>query len=255
MLSGLEWSDVRSSVDLHLHDPATCARLLLDGEVDVALCPVGALLEVPSFEIASEYGIGCLGSVRTVSVYSDLPFNELQAISLYSESRTSNLLVQVLEKYHWKQGRRFIADGKRTDLPAGQLVIGDRCFEYESRFAHVQDLGAAWHEMTGLPFVFAVWASLKPVDKELWKSIDQAFAYGIENIDRIPIPAHMAHIGIDHYLKKNIRYQVDEDARTGLRKFIDLAAQLDNESPNALQIASGKSLDPHSRDDHVAVAK
>ena len=37
-------------------------------------------------------------------------------------------------------------------------MIGDAGFAAADRFPHVVDLGAAWRELTGLPFVYAVWA-------------------------------------------------------------------------------------------------
>ena len=254
MLAGLERSEVRSEIELHLQDPASCARMLQDGEVDVALCPVGALLDVDDFEIVSHFGIGCNGRVRTVAVYSDSPFNELESIRLYPESRTSNILVQVLDRHHWKQGFRFLQDGAPEESRCGQLAIGDRCFEYESKFQHIEDLGTAWKQMSGLPFVFAVWVSLKPVDPELWRRIDHAFADGIDHIEQIEIPESMAHIGVDHYLKENIRYEINDEATKGLRKFIDLARSLEKLPQNAVRTSSGQPISAHSSDDQLTAA-
>ena len=39
----------------------------------------------------------------------------------------------------------------------GALVIGDAGFAAAARFPHAVDLGAAWRDTTGLPFVYAVW--------------------------------------------------------------------------------------------------
>ena len=37
------------------------------------------------------------------------------------------------------------------------LIIGDKCFDYEGRFAYTYDLAEEWIAQTRLPFVFAVW--------------------------------------------------------------------------------------------------
>jgi len=39
-------------------------------------------------------------------------------------------------------------------------VIGDPALRLEGRFEHVLDLGQAWLEWTGLPFLFAAWGAL-----------------------------------------------------------------------------------------------
>src|SRR5439155_26440848 len=39
------------------------------------------------------------------------------------------------------------------------LVIGDPALALEGRFPHVLDLGQAWFEWTGPPFLFAAWGA------------------------------------------------------------------------------------------------
>jgi len=45
------------------------------------------------------------------------------------------------------------------DLHPAELVIGDEALLRRGAFAHTIDLGQVWRDMTGLPFVFAVWQS------------------------------------------------------------------------------------------------
>ena len=40
-----------------------------------------------------------------------------------------------------------------------ELVIGDEALARRTEFAHIVDLGEAWWDISGLPFVFAVWQS------------------------------------------------------------------------------------------------
>ena len=49
------------------------------------------------------------------------------------------------------------------ELPDACLAIGDEALRLgrSGLFPHVLDLGAAWFEWTGLPFVFAVWVIRK----------------------------------------------------------------------------------------------
>ena len=51
------------------------------------------------------------------------------------------------------------------------LVIGDPALAVDRRGFHVLDLAAAWYELTGRPFVFAVWAVREGVDIGPWQEV------------------------------------------------------------------------------------
>jgi chorismate dehydratase len=243
MLHGLEHSPFIHQIDLHLEHPAECARMLFNDEVDIALCPVGALADMAEYHIVSNYGIGCNGPVRTVSIYSDVPLQELKAVKLYGESRSSNVLAQILDQNYWKLGLKFIGpESVASDLPCGHLVIGDACFDRETKFQHITDLGNEWHKFTGLPFLFACWVSSKPVDKQTTNILDEAFAAGIAGLNDIDLPESQSHVNLHEYLSDNIRYEIDEDTLRGMTKFIGYAEKLNVSLPNVAQTASGQSI-------------
>ncbi len=241
MLSGLE---NMSGIDLHLEDPAGCARKLLDNEVDIALCPVGALVDIPDYHIISDVGIGCLGRVRTVAVYSHLPFDQLSAVRLFGESRSSNLLVQVIDNQFLRQGLQFLPatsdaiDTMPEDDTIGQLCIGDACFDMEKRYPYVTDLGELWHHYTSLPFVFACWVSLKPVQEDKAAAFSKAVASGVSEIDNMDIPTSRTDVDVRSYLRDNIRYQMDADSRKALQMFTHYCRQLNNKYQNADPVTS-----------------
>jgi len=243
MLQGLQNSSAGSQFELHLEHPAECARKLIEGEVDIALCPVGALINLPAYHIVSKYGIGCKGPVRTVSIYSDSPLEELRAVKLYGESRSSNILARVLDQNYWKLGLQFIdPDSDVPELPTGHLVIGDACFEQETQYQHITDLGDAWFNFTGLPFLFACWVSIKPVDDKIRHILDSSFASGIADLGRLDLPESQVHVNLYHYLRDNIRYEIDEETLEGMTKFINCVAELHLSSHNVTQTPSGQSI-------------
>lgn len=243
MLHGLQHASENAMFDLHLEDPATCARMLLDGLVDLALCPVGALIDIEEYHIVSRYGIACRGPVRTVSIYSDMPLEELKAVRLYGESRTSNILVKVLDQQFWKQDLQFIsADDDVSDVPTGHLVIGDACFDMETKFQHITDLGDAWFQLTGLPFLFACWVSIKPISQDIVQILDDAFSFGIADLANLELPESQAHVDLHHYLRNNIRYRIDAETLKGMTQFINYAGELNVPLPDVAQTPFGQSI-------------
>lgn len=224
-LHGLREHAPTAKYELVLGHPARCAELLLAGDVDIALCPIGALIGNENFRIIGDYGIGCDGAVRTVCVYSDAPLESLRHIRLSPASRTSNILVQVLNAYFWKHDINFSSSAGDT-ATTGQLCIGDRCFEMEQRYKYRVDLGQAWKDCTGMPFLFAAWVAVNPVPAEIVLELNSAFALGTGAIAQMPV-AH-SYPGVDPraYLSENISYAIDQPKRASLAHFLEMAQQL-----------------------------
>jgi predicted solute-binding protein len=91
------------------------------------------------------------------------------------------------------------------------------------------DLGAAWTELTGLPFVYAFWAgrpgALTGADV---RALQRARDGGLERIDEIAraycsAPEHQA-IGA-RYLRDNIKYHLGAEEQAGLELFYRYAVE------------------------------
>ena len=150
-----------------LHDvPARLPRLLDDGKVDAALIPIVDILRNRDrYRVLSDACIGCDGETMTVRVFSQAPPDRLKTLWVDGDSHTSIALANVL----WRElyGRelellRFDAHHRGLDEVESVLLIGDKVVDpARGSFAYEVDLGGAWRQHTGLPFVFAVWARLR----------------------------------------------------------------------------------------------
>lgn len=111
-------------------------------------------------------GISAPNKVGSVLLFGNRPVEEMRDIALPSDSSTSQrLLMYLLEQKNLdprpiEMGPDLQEMLNRCD---GALLIGDRAlWEAQQHPELVQmDLGAAWHEMTGLPMVFGVLAARK----------------------------------------------------------------------------------------------
>src|SRR5262249_25609941 len=113
------------------------------------------------------------------------------------------------------------------------LLIGDRAMKVPSDSFHaVVDLGEAWRAMTGVPFVFALWVARGGLDlgglpEALAKSRAEGLAHA-EDLARSCGPG----LGLDvatcyDYLTRALSYDLGEAEIAGLRRFAEMAAQLD----------------------------
>lgn len=235
----LTWALDRAPERWHMrYDvPAVCADLLRTGAVDVGLTPSIEYLFGDDYLIVPGMGIGSDGPVASVALYSTVPVASIRRVALDTSSRTSVTLVRVLCRHHFGIDPAFVDHG--PDLRAmtaacdAAVLIGDPALEadHEALGLAKFDMGTAWKELTGLPFVYAAWTgrpgALSPADVE---ALGRAQAEGLAHID--DIAAEYAPDDSSRrrraarYLRDNVRYALGDREREGLQRFLDYAADL-----------------------------
>jgi len=230
---GIQQSGLINDFRLDLDIPSLCAEKLINGSVDVALIPVGALNNLKNFEFITDYCIGAVNRVKTVLLLSHKPLNEIKEIGLDYDSRTSVQLVKVLAKHHWKikPSWKNLSQGQVSqDNGLDAIVaIGDKTFELVKRFPYCYDLAEEWISFTSLPFVFAAWVTTNTLSAPLQSSLNEALRYGVNHIketleyfkDKLP-----AGEDCQSYLEKNISYTFDNSKKEGLSLFLKYLREL-----------------------------
>ena len=232
---GLKESGFEKRVILETDHPADCAAKLISGKADIGLVPVAALPLIRSYHIISEYCIGANGKVRTVMLLSNCDFRDIEAINLDYRSKSSVNLTRVLAKNMWKKEYKWINTSNEFDFvnigkKEAVVLIGDQCFELENRFNHKVDLAEEWKKQTGLPFVFACWASNTDLDIDFISDFNSALKSGVDNIDKVAA-AFSKSSGIEkdvlrNYLKYNIDYIFDSEKKKAMNLFLELLGKL-----------------------------
>ncbi len=206
--------------------PAECARMLVEGEVDAGLVPVAALARDGLYRVVPGVAVGCRGPVGSVVVHSERPIEELTDVVLDSSSRTSVVLLRLLLRRRLGREPRYVSMaperlGEQVAGTTGALVIGDESMRLRGRFPFEWDLGGAWFEWTGLPFVFAVWAAraadLTETDVALLAESARRGEAALAEIaggdpDKL------------RYLREQVRYALGAEEAAGLQRFFDLAS-------------------------------
>ncbi len=201
--------------------PSEAAKKMRLGEADLGLVPVAALLTDGDWKVAPGLAIGCDGEVASVLLVGEKPLSEWDTVALDGESRTSVVLAQIL--LNGPLGR---PDMKIVPVDAGSgafhaqgntgaVVIGDAAMNLPDRLKVRIDLGKVWKDWTGLPFVFAVWASRVPLEPEDVAALRAAAERGMVERQHAPVRERA-------YLTENIRYTLDDRAMMGLRRFAAL---------------------------------
>jgi chorismate dehydratase len=221
---GLTHSPIAAHINLSLDIPATCADKMLSNEVDLGLVPVATLLRMPHYELVSDYCIGAIGAVNSVFIFSNKPIEEIQSVCFDAQSRTSNLLAQVLMKHLWKKEVSWLTEGEADAF----VEIGDRTFGKKAHYAYSYDLSECWFTLTQLPFVFAAWVSVVKLPQHFLSLFNEALSFGLHNRNALIESLAEENLDIDlkAYLNKYIDYQFDAQKSLGLKTFLELASAL-----------------------------
>lgn len=221
---GLTRGKMKDRVKLSFDYPANLAMQLQNNELDIALIPVAALKQLSECYILSDFCIGSVDEVASVCLFSDVPLDQIKTILLDYQSRTSVALLKILLKEYWKIKPQLVnaSIGFEKDIKddiAG-LVIGDRALNQRHRNLYIYDLGKAWKEITGLPFVFAVWVANKKLSSEFIHDFNVATGEGLNVIDDIIREIPFDEYDLNVYYKKNIHYLFDEFKQNALQLFL-----------------------------------
>ncbi len=224
---GIFRGSLSDEIELSLDIPSVCAQKLADGRADIALTPVAILPSLPQAYLVSDYCIGATGPVKTVCLFSEKPVQEITRLYLDFHSKTSATLAPILCREVWGiQPELLVAtEGFEKNIQGNTagLVIGDRAIGLEKRFPFVYDLGEAWKQWTGLPFVFAAWVSTKPLPPDFLARFNAALQLGIAHIPELTqiIPG-IPGFDMTAYFQENISYELDEAKWQGLQRFLNL---------------------------------
>ena len=224
LIYGFEQGKMKDEVELLIDNPANIAKLLLNDEIDVGLIPVAIIPFLKEYHIIADYGIGCDGDVASVCLFSDVPFEEITTILLDYQSRTSVALLKVLLKEHWKISPELVAGSnnfeQQIDGTVAGLVIGDRALLQRGQHKYIYDLGFAWKELTGLPFVFAAWVSNKTLPQSFCDGFDEATASGLDHIEEIVAENPFAAFDLNNYYNNCIKFRIDLPMHEALTLFL-----------------------------------
>ncbi len=210
------------------HHPAEAARLLREGEVDLALLPVASVLTDGDYRIVPGVCIGADGPVQSVLLVSEVPPEQWEVLALDGCSRSSAVLAELLVKQGPLKDRVptdltiFRTEpGKALEHAVGKgaaLIIGDPARELPERLAERIDLAGAWKDWTGLPFVFAVWAGRPDLDAEVIDELRRVATEGLALREGLPEPDRT-------YLTDAVKYELDDRMLSGLRRYAALGAE------------------------------
>jgi len=207
--------------------PSKLAEMLQCGELDAALVSVTEVLLHDRYDALDRIAIASLGEVKSVLLAHRKPLEEAREVFCDPASLASvNLLRVLLAEHGWKPEFKPLASYDFATLPDYALLIGDPALDFllGPHEHEIWDLGAAWFELTKLPFVYAVWALRRGKENSaLRRQLGEARNFGLDTLDYII--RNRTEYNYDFrkdYLGWHIHYHLGTDEKRGLAKFMEL---------------------------------
>jgi len=248
---------LRQHYDVHYTSPSICAAELNSGAADLGLIPIAAL--TPELAIVPNCTIASLDEVRSILLLvknpSRLPapeaLKQVRTLAADTASRSSVAYTRILFEHFHQTHPTFL------DLPAdpstmlasadAALLIGDPALLAREHRTAIDaasktpllwlDLAHLWRELTGLPWVAAVWAlrpeSLAPAGlspqqliDDLTASRDAGLSHTEQLVNEWTPRLALSSNTIRTYLRHNIHYQLDTDCLRAIELFRTLATKI-----------------------------
>ncbi|PKQ16255.1 MAG: hypothetical protein CVT67_05580 [Actinobacteria bacterium HGW-Actinobacteria-7] len=243
---GMVKNDVLLDVDLVRANPADLARMLVDGELEVAPIPaIEYARHADDLVLLPEIAISSDGEVQSILLLSEVPASELsdKTVALTDTSRTSQVLARIMLAKRWGVLANYVE--MPPDLPAmlrdadAALLIGDealRAYWEPPAGVNAYDLGSEWTEWTGLPMVYAVWAARRSWATEqpdaaraVSEALSGSLAYCRDHLDDISdYAARWEQFGPERFRSyfDALQFRFGPRYREGLRRYLSEAVSI-----------------------------
>lgn len=218
------------SLSLELDVPSRLLDRLRDNVADVALLPTIDYQRLDELQIIPAGGIGCDGATLTVRIFAKQPIEKIVSLACDSDSHTSIALARIILAEGHGITPEFVDLSRATGRDdQARLLIGDKVVcEEPLDCPHQYDLGAEWKELTGLPFVFAVWMArnktqLGDLPIKLRHAREEGMRHVPELIERFAIPRGWPRELAHQYLTQNLKFEIFDPQIRAIERFHQLA--------------------------------
>jgi predicted solute-binding protein len=225
--------------NVEFDNPSALCRRLANGQLDVALVSSFEFLRNPIYRIVDDVSISSDGPVYSVVVAHRDTVSDISEIELDPASTTAVNLLRCLLGELGLTPRLTSSTPESAGSSPARLVIGDQAIRLRQTHAgefRFWDLGEQWKELTGLPFVFALWL-IRPEVPDATSIAQCLRGLRDENLADIEVVVSEAAADaadtkqeitqqfLDRYYNEHLRFGFGTLEKEGLQTFADLCSK------------------------------
>ncbi len=209
--------------------PRAMAAAVERGDLDAGPLPLAEVFRLG--ELLRTVGDFCVATgerANSVHLLSRVAVGALsgKTVAVTPHTATSVQLLRVLFADHWHVSpARYVEPGDPHDA---RLTIGDEALRLRHDhpgYPFIYDLGEEWRRLTGLPFVFAVWAIRADAGvsarSQLETALARSLAAGLARLESIAqerATSHMTASDVVEYIRSFI-YHLGPEERRAVAEF------------------------------------
>ncbi len=191
LIYGLQKGVVKHDFKLELADGKTCVRRLVQGEAELALIPsVEYAKGKGAWKIIPQVCIAHKGEAGDMALFFNKDLHTLRRIAVDARYPAAIALLHIILREKYELEAELIE--MTPDLPYmlrqadAALLSGDLALHAQADFPAHLDLGEEWFDLTGLPFVSAIWAGHEiGLREDEAHMVQQSAEFGRQNIAKI----------------------------------------------------------------------
>lgn len=233
LIYAIEENKIKHNFELIYDIPSQVAVNLLNKQINAGLVPsIHYAKYSVKYRIVPEICIASHGAVESIRLYFKKDLNDIKTVATDISSMTSVILARIILSEKYDVRPKFVAMKPNLEEMLSKadaaLLIGDNALFESSGDESYLDLGDEWDDLTGLPFVYALWVGRRDsLSKDDVLALIEAKKYGLQNIDVICEKASERY-GIDFdscksYLTENLQYDLGELEIEGMKEFFTYA--------------------------------
>lgn len=218
---------LNENVEIVEANPKEMASMLLSGRIDYAPVPAFFYLKNKERLRHYEFCVASEGKVLSVVVVSRNKRLDDGAIAVTPHSLTSVNLLRILLSEKGMKNRLVEVNTARAsemlEVCPNALVIGDEAIKARMIHRVVMDLGEEWYELTSLPAVFGISASLKEtnaeeMDRKILTSTEEGYRRFGEVVTAAEKAFKMPREFLEEYFR-TLKFRLGSKERRGLDEF------------------------------------
>jgi chorismate dehydratase len=170
--------------------PLASRNRLIEGLVQSAL--IGTLDYAKgkgSWKLFPDICVAAKGSFKTINLFFNKEIRDLSSVTVDLNDPTAVALLKIIMQEKYEISPELIELNGNLDEQLRKadaaLLSGNKAFEIQQSNKIFIDLGEEWYDLTGLPFVYALWAVHEmESDRLMFEKIKSMMDDNIKNIDQ-----------------------------------------------------------------------
>jgi len=209
--------------------PLGCVNRLIEGVVNSAL--IGTLDYAKgkgNWKLIPEICIAAKGSLKTINLFFNKDIRDLSTIAVDSIDFTAMTLLKIIMQEKYEIAPEIIMpEGNLTDRLKNAdavLLSGNEAFSIQQSNKMFIDLSDEWYDLTGLPFVYALWAVHEMVlNQSMIEQIKVMVGENLMNLEKVMDSSYKQEKQPGNikseFIRRNITFQFGLDEKEAITEF------------------------------------